>query len=155
MTTKKLHNNRQVFILEKNNEFIKLFKEFISSYPYTQAGLRHQKVYHEQRQKGKENFQAIASNYESGEDITEVVLLQLLPYAPTANNSQRNFWIHHVPAIDKDMKKRFEDTLWATSEDWPNIAQAIFNFVRKCNQNPTELAEACNKAYKQECSHLS
>jgi 5-methylcytosine-specific restriction enzyme B len=148
MSTKKLHNNRQVFILAKNNEFIKLFKEFISSYPYTQVGLRHQKVYHEQRHKGKENFQAISSQYESGEDITEVVLLQLLPYASTANNSQRNVWIHHAPAIDKDIKMWFEGARWTKSEDWPNISQAIFHFVRQCNQNPTELGEACKNFSK-------
>jgi len=145
MSTKKLHSERQVFILEKNSEFIKLFEEFIRSYPYTQAGLRHQKVYHEQRQKGKENFQAIASDYESGEDIAEVVLLQLLPYALTAHNSQRNVWIHHTPAIDKDIKKWFEGALWIKSEDWPNIAQAIFNFIRHCNQNPSHLGEACKE----------
>ena len=145
MSTKKVHSDRQVFILEKNNEFIKLFKDFIKSYPYTPDGLRHQKVYHEQRQKGKENFQAIVSAYESGEDISELVLLQLLPYALTANNSQRNVWIHHAPAIDKDIKKWFEGALWTKSEDWPNIAQAIFNFVRHCNQNPTQLGEACKK----------
>ncbi|MEH2124544.1 McrB family protein [Nostoc sp.] len=145
MSAKKLHIDRQVLILEKNSEFIKLFKEFIRSYPYTQAGLRHQKAYHEQRQKGKEDFKAIASDYESGEDITEVVLLQLLPYALTPDNSQRNVWIHYDPAIDKDIKKWFEGALWAKSEDWPNIAQAIFNFIRHCNQNPTLLREACKE----------
>jgi 5-methylcytosine-specific restriction enzyme B len=80
MSKNKLYSDGRIITLEKSNEFIKLFKEFISSYPYSQLGLRHQKLYHEQRKKGKENFQAIEEAFESGEDINEKVLLQLLPY---------------------------------------------------------------------------
>lgn len=148
MITKKLHNDGQVFILEKNNEFIKLFKEFISSYPYTPDGLRHQKSYHEQRQKGKENFQAIVSAYESGEDISELVLLQLLPYAPTANNSQRNVWVHNTLVITNDIKEWFENAGWTKSKDWSKIGQAIFNFVCQCNNYPNQLVEACKEFSK-------
>ena len=138
MSTNKLYSDRKVFISEKKNEFIKLFKEFISSYPYTQDGLRHQKVYHEQRQKGRENFQAICKALESGEDINEAVLLQLLPYAQTANNGKKNVWIHHAPAITKDIKEWFEGARWTKPGDWSKIAQAIFNFICRCNNYPTQ-----------------
>jgi len=136
-------------LTENKNEFISLFKEFISSsYPYTSDGLRLQANYEEQRQKGKINFQAIVSAYKSGEDITDMVLLQLLPYAQTANNSQINVWIHHAPAIDKDIKKWFEAAGWTKSEDWPKITQAIFHFIYHCDQNPIHLAEACQEFSK-------
>jgi 5-methylcytosine-specific restriction enzyme B len=148
MSRNKLYSDRKVFISDKNNEFIKLLKEFISSYPYTQDGLRHQKVYHEQRQKARENFQAIVSTNESGEDINEAVLLQLLPYAQTTNNSRRNVWIHHAPAITKDIKEWFEGAGWTKSEDWSKIAQAIFNLVCRCNNYPNQLAEACKEFSK-------
>ncbi len=140
MSKNKLHSNDKVTILEKKNEFIKLFQEFISSYPYTQAGLRHQKVYHEERKKGKENFQEA---FKSGEDVNEKVLLQLLPYAQTANNSEKNVWIHHAAAITKDIKEWFESAGWKKPEDWSKIAQAIFNFVCCCNNDSTQLAKAC------------
>ncbi|PHM08703.1 McrB family protein [Nostoc sp. 'Peltigera malacea cyanobiont' DB3992] len=148
MSTKKLDSDQQVFISEKNSEFIKLFKEFISSYPYTPNGLRYQKAYHEQRQKGKENFQAIVSAYESGEDISESVLLQLLPYALTPNNIQRNVWTHHTSVIAKDIKEWFENKGWTKSKDWLKIGQAIFNFVFRCNNYPNQLVEACKEFSK-------
>ncbi|NET51484.1 MAG: ATPase, partial [Merismopedia sp. SIO2A8] len=88
MNTKKLHSSQKVFISDKNNEFIQLFKAFIGFYPYTPDGLRHRNTYHEQRHKARENFQAIVSANKSGEDINQAVLLQLLPHAPTANNSR-------------------------------------------------------------------
>ena len=91
MSTKKLHSNKKVLISEKKHKFIKLFKEFISSYPYTPDGLRHKEAYHEQRQKARENFQGIISANESGENIDEVVLLQLLPYELSNNNNKRNY----------------------------------------------------------------
>ncbi|NMG19828.1 McrB family protein [Brasilonema bromeliae] len=144
MSKTKFNKDKKVLLLEKKHEFIRLFEEFISSYPYTPAGLRHQKAYHEQREKGRGNFQAIASNYESTENIADVIVLQqLLPYPPTANNSQKNFWIHHASTTDKDIKRWFEDAVWTKLQDWSNIAQAIFHFVRHCYQNPTQLREAC------------
>ncbi|MGF1939428.1 MAG: McrB family protein [Nostoc sp. ChiQUE02] len=143
MSATKQHSKKEAFILRNNKEFIKLFEEFISSYPYTPNGLRHQNVYHEQRQKGKENFQAIVSAYESEEDISELVLLQLLPYAARAKNIQKNVWIHHTSVIAKDIKEWFKNSGWAKSEDWSKIAQAIFDFVFNCNKYPNQLAEAC------------
>ncbi|MBO3459463.1 AAA family ATPase [Aetokthonos hydrillicola Thurmond2011] len=133
--------------MNKKEEFSKLFKEFISSYPYTPVGLRHKTSYEEQRQKGKRNFQAIVSAYESGEDITEVVLSHLLPYAATANNSQRDVWIHYASVIDKDIKKCFE-SVGTKPEHLRNIAQAIFHFVYRCYQDPTQLEEACQEFSK-------
>ncbi|MEM7580294.1 MAG: AAA family ATPase [Cyanobacteria bacterium P01_A01_bin.80] len=148
MSTKKLHSNKKVLISEKKHKFIKLFKEFISSYPYTPDGLRHKEAYHEQRQKARENFQGIISANESGENIDEVVLLQLLPYELSNNNNKRNVWIHHAPAITGDIKVKYEGAGWTKSEDWSKIAQAIFNFVCRCNNDPDQLAEACEEFSK-------
>lgn len=72
-------------------------------------------------------------------------MLQLLPYAQTTNNSKRNVWIHHAPAITKDIKEWFEGAGWTKSEDWSKIAQEIFNFVRCCNNDSTQLPDACKK----------
>ncbi|NEO32802.1 MAG: AAA domain-containing protein [Symploca sp. SIO3C6] len=148
MNTKKLHSSQKVFISDKNNEFIQLFKAFIGFYPYTPDGLRHRNTYHEQRHKARDNFQAIVSANKSGEDINQAVLLQLLPHAPTANNSRRNVWIHHSPAITKDIKERFEGAGWIKPEYCSKIAQAIFNFVCRCNNYPNQLIEACKEFSK-------
>jgi 5-methylcytosine-specific restriction protein B len=132
-------------LVEKKAEFCRLFEEFINSYPGTPAGFRHTAAYNEQRQQGKRNFEVIASSAKSGEDVTEAILLQLLPYAKSTNNVQRGAWIHQAPAITKDIKEWFEGAKWTKPEDWDRIAQAILNFVCRCNQEPTQLSAACQE----------
>jgi 5-methylcytosine-specific restriction enzyme B len=68
-----------------------------------------------------------------------------MSYAQTANNSKRNVWIHHAPAITKDLKQWFEGAGWTKPEDWSKIAQAIFSFVRCCNNDSTQLPDACKR----------
>jgi 5-methylcytosine-specific restriction protein B len=78
-----------------------------------------------------------------GEDITELVLLKLLPHWGTKNNKERGAWIHIAPAITKDLKQWFEGAKWATKDDWPEIARAIYNFVDNCIKNPSNLIHEC------------
>ncbi|MEB3180614.1 MAG: AAA family ATPase [Nostocaceae cyanobacterium] len=133
-------------LVEKKAEFCKLFEEFINSYLYTRAGLRHTAAYNEQRQQGKRNFEAISSAFQSGEEVTEAVLLQLLPYDKSANNVQRGgAWIHQAAAITKDIKEWFEEEKWTKPEDWQKVAQAILNFIRRCHNKPTQLSAVCQE----------
>ena len=130
-------------LVEKKTEFARLFQEFLNSYPYTPVGLRHTAAYEEQRQQGSWNFKAIAAAADSGEDVTESVLLQLLPYGNTTNNRHRRAWIHIAPPVTTDIKEWFEGAKWTQPEDWQQIALAILNFVRCCNENPKQLSAAC------------
>jgi 5-methylcytosine-specific restriction protein B len=130
-------------LVGKKAEFCKLFEEFINSYAYTPAGLRHTATYNEQRQYSQRNFEAISSAFESGEEVTEAVLLQLLPYDKSANNLQRGTWIHHATAITKDIKEWFEGEKWTKPEDSQKVAKAILNFISRCHENPTQLSAAC------------
>ncbi len=130
-------------LAEKKAEFVRLFHEFINSYPYTPAGIRHTTAYNEQRQQGKRNFEAISSQSQPVEDLTEAILLQLLPYSKSANNLQRGAWIHHAPAIKKDLKEWFEGAKWTKPEDWEKVASSILNFIRCCYQDSTQLSAAC------------
>jgi 5-methylcytosine-specific restriction enzyme B len=122
------------------DEFSQLFQEFLSYYPYTPIGLRHTAAYEEQRQQGRRNFQAIAIAANSGEEVTERVLLQLLPHQDTANNRQKGAWIHVVPTVTLDMFEEVEDT---KAEDLKNLAKVILNFVSRCNEKPSYLLDAC------------
>ena len=128
---------------ENKLEFVRLFQEFLSSYTYTPAGLRHIAAYEEQRQQGKRNFEAIATAADFGEDVTEAVFLQLLPYTNSGNNRQRGAWIHNAPCINGDLKRWLEKLGWTKSEEWSFIAQAILRFVRHCNDEPSQLLAAC------------
>lgn len=135
-------------VVEKKDEFVKLFQEFVSSYPYTPAGLRHRAAYEEQRQQGRRNLEAIAAAAESGEDVTENVLLQLLPYIDSTNNRQKRAWIHHAPCITDDLKGWFENSGWTKPEEWPLIAKEILRLVCCCKDDPSHLSAACNEFWK-------
>ncbi|KAB8314041.1 AAA family ATPase [Tolypothrix campylonemoides VB511288] len=130
-------------LAEKKDEFARLFQEFLNSYPYTPVGLRHIAAYEEQRQQGKRNFEAIATAADSGEDVIELVLLQLLPYPDTTNNRQRGAWIHIGSSVTKDIKECFEAVMSIKPQEWHYIALAILNFVRSCNDDPKQLSAAC------------
>ena len=79
---------------DKLKEFTVLFEYFINSYPNTSKGIKHIKSYSQQRESGRRNYQAILEAKAAGEDITERVLLQLLPHKDTKKNWQQGAWIH-------------------------------------------------------------
>lgn len=130
---------------KNTGEFVKLFREFVTSYPPTPAGLRHTATYNELRQQGKRNFEAISSAFQSGEDVTEAVLLQLLPYTDSDSNRQRQAWIHIAPVFATDVRIGFEASGWTKSEHWNLIAQAIFQFISSCNNDPIRLSNCCQE----------
>ena len=130
---------------EKRAEFVKLFQEFVNSYPYTPDGLRHTAASQEQRQQGRRNFEEIAAAAESGEDVTQSIMLKLLPYQDSPTNRQRGAWIHINPCIIKGL-------LW-NSKSYKNlsliapvrIAELIFYLVCYCNDDPSQLYSACRE----------
>ena len=67
-------------LAEKRAEFIKLFREFADSYPPTPQGEYHLRHYEEEREQGRRNFEAILEAERQGEDVTDQVLMKLLPY---------------------------------------------------------------------------
>jgi 5-methylcytosine-specific restriction enzyme B len=126
----------------KKADFIKLFQEFVNSYPYTPDGLRHTAAYKEQRQQGRRNFEAITAA-ESGEDVTESIILKLLPYQNSATNRQRGAWIYINPCT-------IQELLW-NSKSYQNlslippvrIAELILYLICCCNDDPSQLDLAC------------
>jgi 5-methylcytosine-specific restriction protein B len=131
---------------EKRAEFVKLFQEFVNSYPYTPDGLRHIAAYKEQRQQGRRNFEAIAAAAESGEDVTESVMLQLLPYQDSPTNRKRGAWIHINPCIQKKLvlhSKLYKLDQWSILPVRPRIADYIIYFVGCCNEEPSRLYSVC------------
>ena len=128
--------------MTKRAEFVELFLEFVNSYLYTSAGLRHTAAYDEQRKQARRNFEAIRGTAESGEDVTEAVLLQLLPYIDSTNNRHKGAWIHHSGCT------KFEQKVWTKSKDSSLIAKAVFRFVCHCNDNPKQLSIACSEFWE-------
>jgi 5-methylcytosine-specific restriction protein B len=134
----------------KKAEFVHLFQEFADAFPFTSEGQKHISLYDANRQTGRHSFQEIQAAVARGEDITDLVLLKLLPHAGTVSNEARGAWVHHAPSISGNLKKWYESD--GKSYDWPAIAQAIFNFVQRCVTDPTELKAACLEFSSLTCS---
>ena len=126
-------------------KFIELFHEFADSYPLTSKGQSHLEHYEEERKEGKKNFEAILQAEGRGEDVTEKVLMKLLPYEDTKANREMDYWISIASVFKVDVKKKFEAAGWTKPEDWPKVANAILRFVRRCNDHPEELKIACDE----------
>jgi hypothetical protein len=78
-----------------------------------------------------------------GKDISDLVLLKLLPYFNTAPNQAKGAWIHFAPTVTGDIRKWYQSKKWVKAVDWPAATQTILNFVKRCNDNPHGLAQAC------------
>jgi len=128
---------------EKKVEFLELFKEFIDSYPHSPEGIAHTQKLLGSREIGKRNFKEIVAASDRGEDITDKVLLKLLPYSDFESLRKEGAWISIAPVINANIKKWFENSGWTKSDDWPQISKSILDFLRRTSNNPKELNEAC------------
>jgi hypothetical protein len=97
------------------------------------------------RQNGQENFEAIVEAADRGEDVTEAVILKLLPYADNKTTRELGAWIHIAPVFTTDARRKYEGAGWAKAKDWPDIARAILDLVRKAADDPSRLEEVCQE----------
>ena len=125
------------------SEFEQLFAEFAAEYPGTKAGREHAEAYEQSRVQARHNYASIVAAAGRGEDVTDEILLKLLPYSDTKSNRERGAWIHIAPSVTKDVKAWFEGSKWTQPGDWPKVAQAILAFVQRCVDHPDQLGQAC------------
>lgn len=129
----------------KKDEFSGLYQEFTRSYLPSKAGRDHIAFYEKGREQARQNFDEITKAVERGSDVTDAVLLKLLPYSNTKGNRERGAWVHVAPAITKDLKDWYQKADRTRPEDWPKISQAIWNFIQRCIADPSQLTEACSE----------
>jgi 5-methylcytosine-specific restriction protein B len=129
----------------RRSEFSKLFSEFAASYPTIPDGKRHVQRYPECRRQGEENYRAVLEASQRGADVTDLVLLKLLPYENTAPNREKGAWVHIAPSVTKDIRSWFEGAGWTKAEDWPKIAGAILGFIQRCLADPGHVSAACGE----------
>ena len=76
-------------------EFPGLYRAFIDSgYMGSLDGMRHLNAYEEGRIQGCLNFESVVEARDRGEDVTDLVLLKLLPHTGTKGNRERGAWVH-------------------------------------------------------------
>lgn len=129
----------------KKTEIVNLLQDFANTYPKSPQGQKHISFYAEQRLQGCQNFTDIKAAHEKGQDITNDVLLKLLPHTDSIIHQESGAWIHIAPCITGDIKAWYEKSGWTKSENWPNIAQSIFDFITGCLKHPEQLVKACTE----------
>lgn len=140
-----LSNGGEALDSIRRSEFDQLFDEFLESYASGEAGRNHLKMYDNGRKQAFTNFSAIQSARKKGEDVTDQVLIKLMPHQNTPNNRSKGAWIHIAPAVRKDLKSMFERAGWTKPKDWPSISDSILNLVERCTENPNLAGEACKE----------
>jgi len=130
---------------EKCSELEQLIADFQKEYPTTDGYNHHVHFYGVSRKEGKGNFEEILAAKARGEDITDAVLLKLLPYSDNERNLELGAWISIAPAIQGNLKGWFEAAGWTDSSNWPIIAEAIVEFVQRCVVHPEQLDAACRR----------
>lgn len=76
-------------------DFDQLIIEFKESFASTEAGQRHLKTYAAMREVGRANFKLVCAAADRGEDVTDIVLLKLLPHWDTPYNRERQALASH------------------------------------------------------------
>lgn len=141
-----------VILGDKQTELEHLLSTFIKAYPPSDDGQRHIQLYKVGREVGQKNYEELVAAAERGDDITDGVLLHLLPHVDSSGNRERGAWIHIAPAINADIKMWFEGAKWTSPDDWPRISKAILAFTKRCVNHPEELSEACQEFAQLPCS---
>lgn len=127
----------------KRREMESLFEEFGRTYLTTQEGREHQAAYERDRVQARQNYEEILEARNQGDDVTDSVLLKLLPYVDSASNREKGAWIHVAPSITGDLKRWFEAKGWREPGDWTEVAEAILAFVERSVADPADLERAC------------
>jgi 5-methylcytosine-specific restriction protein B len=144
--------------VEKRAEFVRLFHEFVSLYPYTPAGMRHMAAYDEQRRQRRRNFESLSAALESAENLTEPILYLLFP------DTEFTFNLSSADSVSLTISGTLESYLeiklaskstpgqmWA-KEIVDKVGQSIFYFVNCCNDDPRQLSIACSDFCKEKYS---
>ncbi len=105
-------------------------KEYKKKYSDTDQGRKHLSAHKKESEDVKQKFEKIKEKVEEGKDITDDVLYGLLPYTNTEHNRKQKHRISTYPAITKDVKTWFENAKWQKKDNWPKVAQAIFELIR-------------------------
>lgn len=137
------HDDEPLIAPAKRQEVTQLFRDFLTSYLQTVDGQAHCTSYATARAVAQRNMAEITAAVNSGQTMTDRILRQLLPYVNNSRNRESGAWIHIAPTINGDLQKWYETAGWTAPNDWPRVAQAIFDFVQRCLTAPDELADAC------------
>lgn len=130
---------------EALSELSELYESFIAEYWNQPKGAKHRELVEAGNRTGRENWALVQQGIERGEDVTDLVLDGLLPHLNSTGNRERGAWVHVAPAVTKDVRGWFEGVGWTKARDWPKVALAIYELVRRCVEDPDDTQAACEE----------
>lgn len=123
---------------ESRNQVSRYIDEYRIRYLETPKGRKHLEYYDKERHEVRTTYDQIREKFEAGEDITDLVLYNLLPHSDNAYNREMGHRISTWPVIQKDIKTWYENAGWQVPENWPKVAKAIFELVMNCEREPSQ-----------------
>jgi len=135
--------NIEILTKEMRDEFTKLFREFAESYLSSPEGQKHAEYYSISRDQARKNLDEIRNCHKRGEDITDKVVLKLLPYADSDQARNSGYFISSAWVFKTDARKKLEGIGYVIASDWPSVARKILEFVSGCDEDPEQLSELC------------
>lgn len=102
---------------------------FQKDYFDTPEGRAHVQRQTEESKRVQATFHALKQGKDAGEDITDKVLLTLLPHSDTKGNRERGAWISTWSCVTKDVKSWFEGAKWKKASDWPAVADWLLEIA--------------------------
>lgn len=134
---------------EQKSKFQALSDEFREKYLQTEQGKTHLRYYDQEKKEVKEVFGEIEVKHEKGKDITEDVLRRLLPHSDTKYTREKGYRASTWPAITKDIKRWFENIGWQKKENWPKVAESLFELIDGLvkDKNPKHIDEFVKSEY--------
>jgi 5-methylcytosine-specific restriction protein B len=128
---------------DRQAQFNELIAECSRTFLAAPAGEVQRLAYLRARQSGQQNYATVAQLDAQGIDITNAVLLKLLPYSDTELHRAQGAWIHNAGFITGELRRWYEASGMTQAGAWPTIARALWQFIQRCVANPADLADAC------------
>ena len=129
---------------EQRSRLLRTFDDFVATWLETPDGRAGLALYERSVREGKRNYREVLASLDRGDDITEEVLLRLLPYANTRANLKRGGWIHLTPGVQGDLRREYERRGWIRKKEWSSVARDIFRFIHNALDDPSNLAAHCD-----------
>jgi hypothetical protein len=129
--------------LDRQSQFNDLVAEYSQTFFATPEGKAHWLAYSRARQSAQQNYAAIAQLDAQGIDMTNAVLLKLLPHTDSEPHRAQGAWIHPAAFIKGDVRRWYEASGMTRADAWPTIARALWKLIQRVVTEPADLADAC------------
>jgi hypothetical protein len=114
-----------------------LVAQFLQRFVHQPAGQAHLARYAVEAAFLRSAFEDICRRADTGEDITERVLVKLLPHRDTPFNRQRGAWTARWAVIHREIKRWFQSVGWVPDEAaWPEVARSLLRLLRALERGP-------------------